>query len=133
MRAGDVEVRGEFLWPAGMKEAPVRRRGREAPRDAELIAPEEIGAAVVLILRKEYRVREEELIDRTARVLGYSRTGPRVRECVERAVALLTERGAHDRGGGWGGASGASVNRDDCEKRNCGRQSRGCSGKKKLT
>ncbi|MHC4606228.1 MAG: DUF3320 domain-containing protein [Planctomycetota bacterium] len=89
-RNGTVLRRGDFLWPADMEKPPVRRReSKDAPREVELIAPEEIAEAILLVLKKEFRVRQEDLVDRAARVLGFSRTGTRVREHVEDAVDLL--------------------------------------------
>lgn len=93
LRREDVVLRGEFLWPPGMEEPPIRHRDASAPRAAELIAPEEIGAALMLVLRKEFRAREDALIDRAARLLGFSRTGSRVRECVKRSLELLLAAG----------------------------------------
>jgi very-short-patch-repair endonuclease len=93
-KAKRFEQRGPFYWPAGMAEAPVRRRETDdAPRDAELIAPEEIAQATLLVLAKEFRVREDELTDRAARILGFTRTGPKVRESVAAALGLLRRSG----------------------------------------
>jgi very-short-patch-repair endonuclease len=93
-RAGLISRRGDFFWPATMTEVPLRRRDTEdAPCEAELIAPEEIAAAVLLILKKEFRVPLDGLMDHAARVLGFSRAGSRVRESVAEAVRILKEAG----------------------------------------
>lgn len=93
-REGWVVRRDDFYWSPKMKEPPLRRRDSDgAPRDAEHIAPEELAAAILFILRKEYRVASEDLPDRAARLLGFARGGAKVRESLAAAVAMLRREG----------------------------------------
>ncbi|HTF57722.1 MAG TPA: DUF3320 domain-containing protein, partial [Planctomycetota bacterium] len=56
-RSGDAVRRGPFVWPAGLDDPAVRsREDGGAPREGEHIAPEEVEAAVLLVLGKELRV-----------------------------------------------------------------------------
>ncbi len=91
---GALVARGEFLWPPAMTAPPIRRRDTDgAPREAHLIAPEEIAAAALLVLRKEYRMREEDLVDRVGRLFGFARSGPRVRDAVRAGLEVLRRGG----------------------------------------
>jgi very-short-patch-repair endonuclease/DNA polymerase III delta prime subunit len=93
-RAGLVSRRGYFYWPPGMAKPPLRRRsGPGVPGQAELIAPEEIAEAILLVLRKEFRVPRESLLSRAGAVLGFSRSGPRVRDSMLTALNLLRDWG----------------------------------------
>ncbi len=93
LREEKIVQRGDFFWPPGLDQSPIRRRDSSAPRDPELIAPEEIAAAITLILHKEYRVAGAGLIDRTARILGFSRTGSRVKQRLEDILEDLLRAG----------------------------------------
>ncbi len=85
--------RGDYYWPVGMTEPPLRKRDSEdAPRDAEHIAPEELAAAILFIVRKEFRVAAADLPDRGARLLGFKR-GAKVAGELAKALDLLRVTG----------------------------------------
>ncbi|RMG10142.1 MAG: DUF3320 domain-containing protein [Planctomycetota bacterium] len=90
---GALARRGDFYWPAGMKQPPLRDRSRTGPRDAELIPPEELEGALALVVRKEYRIARDELIRRAARLLGFGRTGAKLRQVFAEALEALRARG----------------------------------------
>ena len=99
-RAGRIRPAGEFLWPAGSSQAAVRDRSQSGPRAPELIPPEELEAALRLVLEKEVRVPRESLIVQAARLLGFPRGGARIRAALEaRLDALLAGGGARADGG----------------------------------
>jgi hypothetical protein len=91
---GLVRKRGEFLWPGDEREVNVRLRGENCPvTRPELIAPEELEAAVVLALRQQYGLKAEAAVEATARVMGFARTGGKLKSAIEEAIRRLEERG----------------------------------------
>ncbi|MCC6670369.1 MAG: DUF4011 domain-containing protein [Planctomycetes bacterium] len=94
LAAGRIEQRGEFLWRTGQQEVAIRWRGGGCPvTEAELIPPEELAAAVLLVLRREFGLRATAIANHVARTLGYARTGPRLAAAVDAAVAALRAAG----------------------------------------
>jgi len=91
---GLVRKRGDFLWPGEEREVSVRLRGEGCPvTKPELIAPEELDAAVVLALRQQYGLKSEAAVEATARVMGFARTGGKLKAAIEGAIRRLEERG----------------------------------------
>jgi len=84
-----VAKRKDFLWPINMTKPPIRNRdGVEGvSKKFELIAPEEVGEAAILVLKKEYGMPLEDLVNQTARILGYKRVtesmGSYMKKCIE--------------------------------------------------
>ena len=95
--AGIAASRGEimesdgFLWPAGLINAPPARvpAPGDTPRPIEALALEEIGAVMTALLQSAIGMSQNEAIENTARLLGYARTGPTVRERITSALSLL--------------------------------------------
>lgn len=98
-----VLQRGEFYWNAGMARPVVRDRSGlpEVSRKMELIAPEEIGAAVDLVVERSYGIGREQLPDGVRRLFGFHRTTEAMRNlvgaAVERAISegRIVEQGGH--------------------------------------
>lgn len=91
---GWLRIRGDFLWSAGMEEPPVRHRGPDCPiRRPEAIAPEEIAAAIRLTLRREFGLPRDGLIERTARMMGFQRTGAGIASEFSKVVDALMQSG----------------------------------------
>ena len=67
---GYIRQRGDFLWPAGEREIPVRRRGGDVLAKIELICDEEITEAMTLVLKAQYATVPEDLITVSAKLLG---------------------------------------------------------------
>ncbi|HLU46744.1 MAG TPA: AAA domain-containing protein, partial [Planctomycetota bacterium] len=65
----------DFLWLPGEADdlVPRSREAENAPRDADLIALEELATAAAIVLDRELRVPREDLVARTGRILGFSR------------------------------------------------------------
>ncbi|HEY8748653.1 MAG TPA: DUF4011 domain-containing protein [Tepidisphaeraceae bacterium] len=91
---GLISRRDEFLWPPEAPEVRIRHRGEPCPvTKAELIAPEELEAAVRLVLRQQYGLKSEAAVESTARLLGFSRTGSKLKAALEQAIERLDQRG----------------------------------------
>jgi hypothetical protein len=93
-KQGRLLVKGEFLWlPGDESPVPRSRQGEGVPRESELIALEEIAAVATLILDREFRLHRDDLVTRVARLLGYRRTGNRLRRRIQEAIELGLARG----------------------------------------
>jgi very-short-patch-repair endonuclease len=91
--AGTVIRRDDFLWPAGQTGAPVRYRGGECHvTDAERICPEEFDAAVRLVLQQQFGLPFDAVTEATARLLGFSRTGTKLKSAIEQSLVRLNQR-----------------------------------------
>jgi hypothetical protein len=91
-----VVVKGNFLWPTGLQDVPVRVPVEGVPesrRIAEYIPAEEIEKAIMLIAKYALGINLQSLIVETARVFGFDHTGERIREKIyEVYKRLLWER-----------------------------------------
>jgi len=90
-RRSAVEVRGEFLWRPGQTLTSVRVPEAGNPdtrREIDEIPPEEIDLAIARLREASAGLDDEHLIAQVARVLGFDRTGGRIRSILkERVVA----------------------------------------------
>jgi hypothetical protein len=78
-----IKKKGEFYWPIEMIKPYVRRRdSKETNKNIRLVDPEEIGEAALIVLKKEYSMPKDDLIDQTAKVLGFTR----VTEDIDRYI-----------------------------------------------
>jgi very-short-patch-repair endonuclease len=94
-RSGAVIERGEFLWASDTESVRVRYRGEGCPvTKPEFIAPEELQAAVKLVLASEFGLAREALLGSTARLLGFNRTGANLSAAIDVAVEALMRSGA---------------------------------------
>lgn len=95
VRGGSMAMRGDFLYPSGATEVPIRRNvpGGGCRKACE-IAPEEIAEAARLVLKDHIRLSEPDLTVATARVLGFERTGSEVRNAVLGGIRCLVGSGA---------------------------------------
>ncbi|MEB3220707.1 MAG: DUF3320 domain-containing protein [Candidatus Sericytochromatia bacterium] len=96
-----VERRGEFLWPTGLAEAPLRdRSGLPATgRKVGLIAPEELAGALQLVVRRAGGARPREAALEALKLLGLAKPGEDALATVEALAAALAEAGALGRRG----------------------------------
>jgi hypothetical protein len=63
----------------------------ENVRKPELISPAELRATAMVALRENLALYDEELVTETARLIGFARVGPNVREVIETAIGQLSE------------------------------------------
>ncbi len=82
-----LEIRGEFVWKSS-GEFSVRSR-KEIGIPAEQIAPEEIGEAILQVLRAGQGFTRQELINEARAVFGFSRTGPALQQAIDSAIDNL--------------------------------------------
>jgi hypothetical protein len=95
-RRNAVEVRGRFLWRPGQSLVRVRIPDPEDPetrRDIDDIPPEEIDIAVYWIRVGSPGADNDHLIAQVARILGFDRTGERIRTVIgERLNTTASDR-----------------------------------------
>jgi very-short-patch-repair endonuclease len=86
--------RADFLWNLDMQLAPVRDRSAlpAASRKLELIAPEEIRRAILIVVTEAYGIVPEDVPNAVCRLLGFARMTDEMRAAVEpHRDALLRE------------------------------------------
>ena len=70
----------------------VRRSDENSKRAIEDICPEELGAAVALILKNAISIDRSELIKETAKIFGFSRSGDAIETAVSQGIARAVRR-----------------------------------------
>jgi hypothetical protein len=73
IREQKVAIKGSFIWPAGLKETPIRIPMKgipESKRKPKYISPEEVEAAMKFVAQYALGISEESLIAETAKVFG---------------------------------------------------------------
>jgi very-short-patch-repair endonuclease len=100
-RAKSVIRDGEFWSVVGQEIQFVRnRRGAALPlRRATMIAPVEYQLALSIIISDAVTISREELVVETARLFGFDRTGPDLKEAIDRQVAKSVKAGRLHRDG----------------------------------
>ena len=95
VRAADSEgvilTDGPFcMTESQQREPPVRDRSNESSPTtrAEYLSPPEIRAAAAMVERESGQMPEEELVIATARLLGFARTGPDVRNRLSSVLSF---------------------------------------------
>ena len=94
---GRTQKRGDFLWPAGLNDVPVRvpvSDVKETKREVAHIPPEEIQACMLLIIRHAVGISADSLIKETANVFGFDRTGDKIRDRLLKECEVLQQKGA---------------------------------------
>jgi very-short-patch-repair endonuclease len=93
VRNGSVVKKDDFLWPAELKTVLVRSRAGACPvTDPEMIPPEELEEAIMLVVRRELGVKFDYVVEAAARLFGFGRTGRKVRTALEGAFIRLAAR-----------------------------------------
>lgn len=91
---GKIKKKDDFLWPANMEKPPIRRVPPGEPlRDIEEVPLEEIAEAAYLCLQNGFSMSRDDLIVQTARLLGYERTGQKLRDRINLAIQQLLSEG----------------------------------------
>jgi flagellar biosynthesis GTPase FlhF len=93
---GLLEQRGDFLWLPEQVSTVYPRSRANAPdgsRKLELVAPEEIEAAVLEVVDHALGMRLEDIPPAACSLLGFGATSERMREIVNGRIARLQEIG----------------------------------------
>ena len=93
-----------FLWRPGHEAVEVRRRDGDIPpslRKPGMIAPEEIGAALVHAVRVSYGIAPDDAVREAVRLFGFKRTGPNIVEHFRGVLDGLVHDGSLVRDGGF--------------------------------
>jgi hypothetical protein len=87
--------RGDFLWRADMERPPVRDRSDlpAASRKLDLIAPEEIRAGILQVIRQSCGMSFDEAPGAVCRLLGFARVTDDMRGAMELHRDALIKRG----------------------------------------
>lgn len=96
--AGELKREGRFIWlaeqdPANHTTYRVPADGDDAPRDIDEIAPQELSAGVIAVLRRTIALPREDLQREVADLFGFSRLTPRVQPVVDEAVQAMLDTG----------------------------------------
>jgi very-short-patch-repair endonuclease len=86
--------RGDFLWSLDMQQPTVRDRSAlpGASRKLDLVAPEEIRRAILILVQESYGIVPEEVPNAVCRLFGFARVTDELRTPVEaHRDALLRE------------------------------------------
>lgn len=80
-----ITMRGDFIWPIGMDEPPVRNRSEPGtPKKITLIPPEEIALSASRIMAIHVGIDRDELIRQVARHLGIGRVSDETHDYISR-------------------------------------------------
>lgn len=92
--ANIIVIKGDFFWPPGLKQLKIRSRDVSGIiKRIDFICPEEISEAVKFVLKKEFSLPYENLISRTAKILGFSRTGEDIYSRISSQLNVLIKNG----------------------------------------
>ncbi|MGI8474867.1 MAG: DUF3320 domain-containing protein [Thermomicrobiales bacterium] len=94
VRDGLVEQRGQFVWLPGQRDVVVRGAAADGvTREIGHVPGEELLAAFAMILTSAMSLTEDELIQQSARFLGYQRTAPDIALRLRGMVQLADANG----------------------------------------
>jgi very-short-patch-repair endonuclease/DNA polymerase III delta prime subunit len=97
---GDFMQEGSFISLSGRRRVQVRCRDLEGVVfSTDEIPPSEVREAIRIVLAHRAPLLEKELVQETARVLGFKRTGDKLRQLIGTALHRLIESGRIRAGG----------------------------------
>ena len=98
-----LRMKGDFLWRMEQERVEFRRRDGELPgrlRRPDMIAPEEIGAALQRAVHLSYGIDENGAITEASRLFGFQRVGKEIKTKFRMVLEGLVVAGiVQDRGG----------------------------------
>ena len=103
VREGVLVRQGSFLWRPGQQDPRVRGRG-ELPnghklRSPEMIAPEEIGAALRRAIETSYGISSDDAVAEACRLMGFRRRGAKLARAFARVLDSLVRDGVVEKRG----------------------------------
>ena len=96
-----LDSRG-FLWRRGQKTAGVRRRDGDIPlslRNPAMIAPEEISAALLHVVRAIYGIDAADAVKEAVRLFAFRRSGTRIVHHFRQVLDELVAKGKLEQAG----------------------------------
>ena len=94
-RSGSIEIRGDFFYAKEEGQAAIVRDRSELPnasRKLELIAPEEIEAAIKQVVSEAFGIEREDLAREVCKLFGFKSVSTEMRRRVELVIDRMTER-----------------------------------------
>ena len=91
--AGEADRRGDFVYASGADDAAVRRAAGGVQRDVDEIAPEELGACVLLVVDAYLGIDRDALVKEVSRAFGWQRLGEKLSAALDPVVASLVAEG----------------------------------------
>lgn len=89
LRDKKIIKKGDFYWSNRMEKPKVRLRSEaDLNRDIKYIPPEEICEAAKLVLKKEFSMPMEALVNQSARLFGYERVSSEIYAYVENSINI---------------------------------------------
>ena len=111
--SGLLRMKGHFLWRVDQERVEIRRRDSELPgrlRKPDMIAPEEIGAALQSAVHSSYGIDENGAVTEASRLFGFKRVGKEIQTRFQTVLRDLVAAGrVQDRGGQLHAARHASA------------------------
>lgn len=102
-QSSSIRKNGDLLWSVTMK-TPVVRDRSELPavsRKIQLIAPEEIGEALVMATTSAFAISEDALIADCGRMFGFARVTEDMKEAISRVLKKTLADGLLIQEGPW--------------------------------
>jgi len=97
VRPGHLQRRGDFIWRKDQEPGAWSRFRRPVAgseiRDLDVVAPEEIAAALGWVLKNSGSMGREDLLRAAMRLFGISRLGRIVQTCLESGLGDLERQG----------------------------------------
>lgn len=88
---GLLTRKGDFAWSEYVSESEPRDRSGLPPdeRSIDLIAPEEVAGAVVMVVRASLGLQRDDLVSEVARLFGFGRTSEGIQSVVQGIVERM--------------------------------------------
>ena len=94
-RSRNIEMRGEFLYWTEQEQIPIRDRSElpNASRKLELIAPEEIQAAIKQLVADTLGIEQDDLSREVCKLFGFKTASANMRQHVNRIINWMIKHG----------------------------------------
>lgn len=94
-RNGEIKLKSRFCWHPEMKNPTVRDRSKlpNSSKKIELIAPEEIGEALLQVVRDSFGIEAEVASQQAGHLFGFSRVTADMQACINEIRQNLLDEG----------------------------------------
>jgi very-short-patch-repair endonuclease len=91
---GFVIRKGNFLWKDSQLPPKIRSREKasESSRDLEVIAPEEIQAAIIEVIKISYGISQDELVKEVCSIFGFGRVSSQMNSIIIKNIQTLKDK-----------------------------------------